>query len=108
MVAQHYLNQGGNRGAELRQAVRDSLAPVPDDRLPRPLTILARSQLRTIWTTNYDQLIEQAWRQQGLHLDVKRNQADFNVAPPPWADGTLLSGDMGNWTGGDMRNWTPS
>lgn len=101
MVAQHYLNQGGNRGAELRQAVRDSLGPVPDDRLPRSLRILARSHLRTIWTTNYDQLIEQAWKQQGLYLDVKRNQADFNVAPPPWADGTLYkmhgcAGDLDN------------
>jgi hypothetical protein len=101
MVAQHYVNQGGNRGAELRQTVRDSLRPAPDDRLPRSLRILARSPLRTIWTTNYDQLIEQAWKQQGLHLDVKRNQADFNVAPPPWADGTLYKmhgcvGDLDN------------
>lgn len=89
MVAQHYLNQGGNRGSELRQAVRNSFAPVPDDRLPRSLRILARSRLRTIWTTNYDKLIEQTWKQQGLHLDVKKNQGDFTVVPPPWTDGTL-------------------
>lgn len=36
-----------------------------------------------------DKLIEQAWAEQGLHLDVKRKQDDFVAAPPPWTDGTL-------------------
>jgi hypothetical protein len=89
MVAQHYLNQGGNRGTELRAAVRNAFAPVPNDRIPRALRILSRSPLKSLWTTNYDKLIEQAWAQQGLHLDVKRKQADFTAAPPPWTDGTL-------------------
>lgn len=85
-VAQHYLNEGGNRAAELRHAIRNAFPPT--GKLPVALQVLSRLPLRSIWTTNYDRLIERAWEAEGVNLDVKRKQSDLQRATA-WADATL-------------------
>lgn len=70
-IAQYHLNEKRSRG-RITQAIVDELA---GSAKPSPShTVLARLPIPTAWTTNYDQLIEDAFGKAGKIVDVKRNQ----------------------------------
>lgn len=39
--------------------------------------LIANLPIRSVWTTNYDDLIEEAFKQAGKRFDVKRRESDF-------------------------------
>ncbi|MFN9628850.1 MAG: SIR2 family protein [Cyanobacteriota bacterium] len=73
-IAQYHLNEKKNR-AHLNQTIVDQLAgspqPTPNHR------ILARLPIPTVWTTNYDQLLERAFEQAGKVVDLKLTQENL-------------------------------
>lgn len=76
-LAQFHLNHQGGR-AKLNQLLIDEfLEDVEETENHR---IIAALPVGTIWTTNYDRLIEQAIENMGKRVDVKRRQDDFAYA----------------------------
>jgi Sir2- and TIR-associating SLOG family/SIR2-like domain len=85
-IAQYYLNRFvGNRFA-IGRIIRQHF-PAPVD-VPPALRVLARMPIRTIWTTNYDKLIERAWELQDKQLEVKSRNQDL-AFDDPWAHAVL-------------------
>lgn len=76
-VAQYHLNSKKNRG-RLNQAIIDELAHsvsiTPSHR------IIARLPLSTIWTTNYDQLLERSLEEAGKVVDLKVSEPNLAQA----------------------------
>lgn len=91
-VAQYHVNTAGGR-ARLNQAIMDEFTKdaVPSD----AHEIVARLPIKTIWTTNYDTLIEDAFRAAGKRLDVKDVARSIAVTMPR-RDGVLykMHGDI--------------
>jgi hypothetical protein len=67
-VAQYHVNEHNGRH-RINQALIDEFASRAGE--TRNHRILSRLPIRTYWTTNYDQLIEQALRSAGKNPDVK-------------------------------------
>ena len=91
-VAQYHVNTAGSR-ARLDQAIMDEFTK---DALPSNAhKIVARLPIKTIWTTNYDTLIEDAFRAAGKRLDVK-DVAQSIAITMPRRDGVLykMHGDI--------------
>src|SRR5258706_1478640 len=79
-VAQYYLNRSLSNRLKIANILRRHFPPLKD--VPRILRVLARLPIRTIWTTNYDKLIELAWELQDKCVEVKsRNQDIPNENP---------------------------
>jgi hypothetical protein len=78
-VAQYHVNDVQSR-TRLDQAIVDAFT---EDATPSEAhRIIARLPVRTIWTTNYDTLIEDAFDGAGKRLDVKRAQSDISITVP--------------------------
>lgn len=73
-VAQYHLNEKRSRG-RLNQAIVEELAR--SAALTRSHSILARLPLPTVWTTNYDQLLERSFEQAGKIVDLKLTQENL-------------------------------
>jgi Sir2- and TIR-associating SLOG family/SIR2-like domain len=73
-VAQYHLNTRQNR-ARLNQALIDEFTK--QTAKTRNHYVIARLPLHTIWTTNYDQLIEEAFKEAGKVIDVKITQENL-------------------------------
>src|SRR5436309_1712731 len=58
-IAQYYLNRSHANRTKIADIIRKEFPPKKD--VPDPLRILARMPIRSIWTMNYDTLIEKAW-----------------------------------------------
>jgi len=74
-VAQYHLNSKRNR-SRLNQAIIHEL-----DRAATETTshgLIARLPLRTVWTTNYDRLLERALEQAGKVVAVKVSEANLS------------------------------
>lgn len=73
-VAQYHVNKNQNR-AKLNEAIIDEFtkAAVPT----RNHFLLSRLPVETVWTTNYDTLIERAFDSAGKVVDVKINQENL-------------------------------
>lgn len=73
-VAQYHLNEKRSR-ARITQTIVDELArtakPTPSH------AVLARLPIPTVWTTNYDQLLERAFENAGKQVDVKIAQENL-------------------------------
>ncbi|MBV9491421.1 MAG: SIR2 family protein [Verrucomicrobia bacterium] len=85
-VAQYSVNRAAGKRHRLWRLVTESFPPRPV--APEPYRILARLPLRHIWTTNYDSLVEVAWRAERKILDVKSRNYDVGI-DNPWAHATL-------------------
>lgn len=76
-VAQYHVNSNtqdrSRLNAHLRTAFSAEPAPTPSHRT------LARLPIRTYWTTNYDQLIEEALKATGKKPDVKRSKRNLTT-----------------------------
>jgi hypothetical protein len=73
-LAQFHVNsrQGRDR---LNQLLVDEF--VRDATLTDAHRLIAALPIQTVWTTNYDDLIETAFQSLGKRIDVKRRQSDF-------------------------------
>jgi SLOG family protein/SIR2-like protein len=76
-VTQHYLNSKSGDRTFLHRALIDELdkpgTPTPSHR------IIARLPIPTIWTTNFDMLIEDALKANRKTIDVKARDADLGI-----------------------------
>ena len=85
-AAQYHVNEQGNRG-RLNQLL---IAEFTKDTEPtRNHQLLARLPIGTIWTTNYDHLIEEAFRKEHKRVDVKHRQ-DQLAHTKPGRDATVF------------------
>lgn len=73
-IAQYHLNEKRSRG-RLNQAIIEELAGSAT--LTRSHGILARLPIPTVWTTNYDQLLERAFEEAGKVVDLKLTQENL-------------------------------
>lgn len=67
-VVQFFLNKQKKRG-RLTDIITQNFSPERD--IPDVYRTFARLPLRSVWTTNYDELLERAWREQRLRMQVK-------------------------------------
>jgi hypothetical protein len=74
-VAQYYLNRRSRDRSLLNQIIKDEFDK-PTSLTPNHL-IIARLPVTTIWTTNFDQLLEQALRDAGRNVDIKVRDKDI-------------------------------
>ena len=75
-LAQFHLNQTGNRGG-INQALVEEFVRIAEETESHRL--IAGLPLRSIWTTNYDSLIEQAFQNAGKIVEVKRRPEDLTT-----------------------------
>lgn len=85
-VAQYSVNRAVGKRNQLARVIAQEFPPKPE--APEPFNILARLPLRHVWTTNYDNLPETAWRNERKLLDVKSQNSDLGL-DMPWAHGIL-------------------
>jgi Sir2- and TIR-associating SLOG family/SIR2-like domain len=75
-VAQYFLNTKRNRN-RLNEAIIEEFDKSAN--LTPNHYLLARLPIRSIWTTNYDRLIESAFEYAGRGVDVKISENDFAI-----------------------------
>jgi|ERR1043165_6465196 hypothetical protein len=76
-IAQYYLNSKNRERSFLNQALIEEFdRPCRGRNHQR----IARLPISTIWTTNYDQLIEEGFRKTGKRLDVKLRDKDIGFS----------------------------
>jgi len=85
-VAQYSVNRAVGKRNQLAQLLLSEFPPT--QRAPEPFNILARLPIRHIWTTNYDTLVEAAWKNAKRLLDVKSLNGDIG-RENPWAHAIL-------------------
>jgi len=85
-AAQYHVNEQGSRG-RLNQLLIDEFTKNTSPTLNHRL--IARLPIDTIWTTNYDHLIEEALREEHRRVDVKHRQ-DQLAHTMPGRDVTLF------------------
>lgn len=78
-LAQFHANEAQNRGFINRRLVE---AFDRDVKLSENHHLIARLPIKTIWTTNYDKLVEEAFRVAGRRLDVKFTQESLARTRP--------------------------
>ena len=86
-LGQFYVNRYAGSRAHLASLVRrtfDRDVVIPDNH-----RILARLPFGHVWTTNYDEILEGAWRETGKVLDVKSRSGDLTTSDPE-ADAVLF------------------
>lgn len=85
-LAQFHFNEKKVRSRLTRLIVdeygRDDIPLTPNHRL------IAKLPIGTVWTTNYDHLIERAFREAGKRCDVRLKQGNFS-SPPRGRDVTI-------------------
>lgn len=78
-LAQYHVNESGDR-SRLNQLLVEEFTK--DTTLTENHRLIARLPIRTIWTTNYDKLIEDAYREVHRKLDVKVSVENLNTTMP--------------------------
>ncbi len=78
-LAQFYRNEKGGRGAINQQLILKFTENVVESQNHE---IIAQLPIKTIWTTNYDQLIEKTIEKYGKTIDVKVTQENLAISIP--------------------------
>lgn len=92
-LAQYYLNVKNNRSRLNELLVHGfSKGAVPTTNH----SLIARLPIRSIWTTNYDHVLEHAFSNAGRPLDVKRVDEDFAISRGPDVALYKMHGDVDN------------
>ena len=76
-ITQYYLNKRNRDRSRLNQLLKDEFEKV--DCLSINHEIIGKLPISTIWTTNYDSLIETAVQKSGKCVDIKRKDSDFTL-----------------------------
>ncbi len=79
-VAQYHLNQHGFDRSRLNQVIKRAFDSTGE--IPLNHQIICRLPINTIWTTNYDTLLEDAYKQARQVADVKSRDADLAIPKP--------------------------
>lgn len=78
-LAQYFVNENHNTRTRINAKLKsqfENLSQINENQ-----KIIAQLPIDTIWTTNYDNLLERAFKQNGKICDVKRNKDDFTSSP---------------------------
>ncbi len=78
-IAQYHLNKTGTR-SELNQLLIDEFTK--DASLTDNHRLIASLPIDTVWTTNYDDLLERAYEEAGKKADVNRTKENLAVTVP--------------------------
>lgn len=78
-LAQYHVNHRGGRDAINQQIMREY---TKDSQLTENHRLIARMPVETVWTTNYDGLLEDAYREEGKRVDRKITQKHFALTMP--------------------------
>ncbi len=78
-LAQYHVNQRGGRAA-INQKLIDEF--IKDAKPAENHALLATLPVHTIWTTNYDTVLEDAFRAAHKHVDVKRISQNLTLTLP--------------------------
>lgn len=79
-IAQYHVNEnGGNRSGIIRKILEEFTQDAKETNNHR---IIARLPITSIWTTNYDRLIEQALSKEKKNIDVKFKEKDLLYTKP--------------------------
>lgn len=78
-IAQYHLNKVGTR-SDLNQLLVNEFTK--DATLTQNHHLLASLGVDTVWTTNYDDLLEQAYQEAGKKIDVNRTRENLAVTVP--------------------------
>lgn len=91
-IAQYHVNAHGGRG-RLNQLLIDEFTK--DSSITENHRLLARLPIGTVWTTNYDRLLEDAWRDAHKRVDIKIRSEQFaNYLPKRDAVIYKMHGDV--------------
>ncbi|HCM88433.1 MULTISPECIES: SIR2 family protein [Vagococcus] len=77
-LAQYYVNQEDSR-TELSELIMESFSPRAGLEINETQKILSKLPIDTIWTTNYDNLIEKAFKLEYKNVLVKKSPEDFSL-----------------------------
>lgn len=78
-VAQYFVNESNYARTRINKEIKSKLKGLAN--INNNQKILAQLPIDTIWTTNYDNLLERAFEENGKIVDVKRNKNDFTSSP---------------------------
>lgn len=78
-LAQYHVNTNLSRARLNRLLIEEF---TKDAKLTENHRLIAGMPIKTVWTTNYDQLLEQAYREVGKRPDAKINQVDLATTIP--------------------------
>jgi len=78
-LAQYHVNEWGGR-AKINRALIEEFAR--DVKISPNHSLIAQLPIRTIWTTNYDHLIEDSFRTAGRSPDIKMTPENLVNSPP--------------------------
>jgi Sir2- and TIR-associating SLOG family/SIR2-like domain len=81
-LAQWHIQHSGN-ATRVRNVIKAEIAR--DLEVPETLRIIARLPVRTLWTTNYDKLVERAFAAISRPLDPVSGAADLSLRAKPGA-----------------------
>lgn len=79
-VAQFHVNSQSSDRSRINRLLINEFTK--DATLTENHKLIAGLPLRTVWTTNYDELLEQAFREAGKRPDVKTTQENLAQTPP--------------------------
>jgi hypothetical protein len=85
-VVQYFLNKAGKTRTRLARAIIEHFSE--EKPIPPVFRILSRLPLTRLWTTNYDTLLERAYRGRRKYLDVKSYDKDV-ASENPFAHAVL-------------------
>lgn len=74
-VAQWSIQKHNSKRTRISQAIVDQITP--EKPIPPALKVIARLPVRSVWTTNYDKLIERAFGEISRPYDLKATQAQL-------------------------------
>lgn len=73
-VAQYYVNEKNNR-VKVSQTIKNEFSLAKQEN--KSIAAFSKLDIRTVWTTNYDHVIEEAYESAGKRVDVKKSNADL-------------------------------
>lgn len=79
-VVQYFLNRAGKKRTSLAKLITKEIGT--EKPIPEILHTLARLPLKHVWTTNYDELLERAWREQRLLMEVNTDKQHLVINNP--------------------------
>lgn len=88
-LAQYYVNQEDSR-TELSELIMESFSPRAGLKINETQKILSKLPIDTIWTTNYDKLIEDAFELEYKNVLVKKSPEDFSVSSSRYKTDVVL------------------
>lgn len=80
-LAQYHLNRQAAQRTSLNQIIKDHFANTAQHniRLTQDHLLIGQLPIETVWTTNYDDLLERAFQASNKICDVKIRRADFSA-----------------------------